>query len=75
MTKEENGWDEHKLLVLAALKRIEEQQNGLMGQFQELRNNFTELQTEARTAKYFGGIVLPAAVALGFSWVGRKLGF
>lgn len=70
----DNGWDEHKLLVLDALRRIEGKQDTLSGQVTDLRTEVKVMQSEGKLAKYFGGLILPASVALGVSWVGRRLG-
>lgn len=74
MSETSNGWDEYKLLVLDNLKRIETKQDGLAAQVGELKVDFAQLQTEGKIAKWFGGALVPAGVALGVSWVSRRLG-
>lgn len=72
---ENNGWSEHKLLVLESLERLEEMCKEIKESQVTMNNEFIALKTEGRVAKYFGGgVVLPAVVAIGVSWVGRKLG-
>lgn len=74
MSPEVNGWEEYKLLVLDTMKRIEGKQDSLSAQVTDLKLDVSNIKTEAQAAKYFGGLVLPATVAIGVSWVSRKLG-
>ena len=74
MAHEDNGWDEYKLLVLDTIKRMDTRLESIDAKQDTLSLQFSKLEQDAKAAKYFGGLILPAGVALGVSWIGRKLG-
>lgn len=72
---ENNGWNRYELLVLQELKELRETCEQLEKGQEALNGEFIALKTERRIGLYVGGLILPAVVALVFTWVGRKFGF
>jgi hypothetical protein len=70
----ENGFSEYKQLILASMQEQAEFRKEMEKRFDSLHTEFVELKTEAKAAKWFGGIALPAVISIGVSWLGRKLG-
>lgn len=70
----ENGFTEYKQLILASMEEQKEFRKEMERRFDALHTEFIELKTEAKAAKYFGGVALPAVVSLGVAWISRKFG-
>jgi len=71
---DDNGWGEHKLLILDSLRRIEGKVDTIDARQDELTQKFVKLETEGKVMKWSVSTILPLSVTLGVNYALKKLG-
>jgi hypothetical protein len=86
MVDQSNSWTEYRRMILdwheqdiqerkEIREKLEAYQKHSAEKLDAISDALSVMQTERGFVKYLFGIGLPALVALGVSWLGRKFGF